>query len=160
MVSLDFLEDVDAFAELDDDQLAAIQDCCEVAKFKRGGAIFAAGEAPEYFWLVLEGQVNLVWDMPEGPALPENTISTLSEGMPFGWSSLVPPHKYRLSAYCASRSCKTVRIPRNRLLELFEEDAQLGYKVMSKVIIVVGQRFHQLQDEVARRRGHDIINRW
>lgn len=160
MVSLDFLEDVDAFSDLDDDQLAAIQDCCEVAKFKRGEAVFAAGETPEYFWLVLEGQVNLVWDMPEGPALPENTISTLSEGMPFGWSSLVPPHKYRLSAHCASRSCKTVRIPRNRLLELFEEDAQLGYKVMSKVIIVVGQRFHQLQDEVARRRGHDIINRW
>lgn len=160
MVSLDFLEDVDAFSDLDDDQLAAIQDCCEVAKFKRGEAIFAAGEAPEYFWLVLEGQVNLVWDIPEGPALPENTISTLSEGMPFGWSSLVPPHKYRLSAHCTSRSCKTVRIPRNRLLQLFEDDAQLGYKVMSKVIIVVGQRFHQLQDEVARRRGHDIINRW
>lgn len=160
MVSLDFLEDVDAFSDLDDDQLAAIQDCCEVAKFKRGDAIFAAGEAPEYFWLVLEGQVNLVWDIPEGPALPENTISTLSEGMPFGWSSLVPPHKYRLSAHCTSRSCKTVRIPRNRLLQLFEDDAQLGYKVMSKVIIVVGQRFHQLQDEVARRRGHDIINRW
>ena len=160
MVSLDFLEDVDAFSDLDDDQLTAIQDCCEVAKFKRGEAIFAAGEAPEYFWLVLEGQVSLVWDMPGGPALPENTISTLSEGMPFGWSSLVPPHKYRLSARCASRSCKTVRIPRNRLLQLFEDDAQLGYKVMSRVIIVVGQRFHQLQDEVARRRGHDIINRW
>jgi hypothetical protein len=31
---------------------------------------------------------------------------------------------------------------------------------MSKVMTVVGQRFHQLQDEVARRRGHDIINRW
>jgi CRP-like cAMP-binding protein len=109
---------------------------------------------------VLEGEVNLIWDAPEGPAMPEDTISTLSEGMPFGWSSLVPPNKYRLSALCASRSCKTVRIPRDRLLQLFEDDALLGYKVMSKVMVVVGQRFHQLQDEVARRRGHDIINRW
>jgi hypothetical protein len=43
---------------------------------------------------------------------------------------------------------------------LFEDDALLGYRVMSKVMVVVGQRFHQLQDEVARRRGYDIINRW
>ena len=160
MVDLDFLEDVDAFSDLDDDQLATVQECCEVAKFKRGETIFAAGQVPEYFWLVLDGEVNLIWDAPEGPAMPEDTISTLTEGMPFGWSSLVPPNQYRLSAHCASRSCKTIRIPRDRLLQLFEDDAQLGYRVMAKVMIVVGQRFHQLQDEVARRRGYDIINRW
>ena len=156
MISLDFLETVEAFSDLDDEQLTAIQDCCEIAEFKRGEEIFATGDTPEFFWVVLDGQVNLTWDMPEGP----DTITTLSEGMPFGWSSLVPPHKYHLSAQCVSRSCKTVRIPQSRLLELFENDAVLGYKVMSKVMIVAGKRFHQLQDEVARRRGHDIINRW
>jgi CRP-like cAMP-binding protein len=160
MVSLDFLEDVDAFGDLDDDQLTAIQECCEVAKFKRGDTIFAAGNVPEYLWLVLEGEVDLIWDAPEGPAMPEDTITTLSEGNPFGWSSLVPDVKYRLTAQCASRRCKTVRIPKERLLQLFEDDAQLGYKVMARVMTVIGQRFHQLQDEVARRRGHDIINRW
>jgi len=160
MISLDFLENVEAFTELDDDQLTAIQGCCGVAEFKRAEEIFAAGDTPEYFWIVLEGKVDLIWDMSGGSALPENTITTLTEGMPFGWSSLVPPHKYHLSAHCASRSCKAVRIPKGLLLQLFEDDAELGYKVMSKVMIVAGQRFHQLQDEVARRRGHDIINRW
>ena len=63
MVRLDFLEDVDAFGDLDDDQLTAIQECCEVAKFKRGETIFAAGQVPEYFWLVLDGEVNLIWDV-------------------------------------------------------------------------------------------------
>lgn len=160
MISLDFLERVEAFSDLDDDQLAAVRNCCGIAEFKRGEKIFAAGETPEYFWIVLAGEVNLIWDAPEGPTLPDNTITTLSEGMPFGWSSLVPPYKYHLSAQCASRSCQTARIPRGRLLQLFQDDAQLGYKVMSKVMMVVGQRFHQLQDEVARRRGHDIINLW
>lgn len=156
MISLDFLETVDAFSDLDDDQLTDIQGCSEVAEFKRGEEIFAAGDTPEHFWIVLNGQVNLTLDMPEGP----DTITTLSQGMPFGWSSLVPPHKYHLSAKCVSRSCKTVRIPADRLIELFEKDAQLGYKIMSKVMIVAGKRFHQLQDEVARHRGHDIINQW
>ena len=160
MISLDFLENVEAFSDLDDDQLTAIQSCCEIAEFKRGEQIFAAGETPEHFWVVLEGQVNLTWDAMGDSALPEDTLTTLSEGMPFGWSSLVPPYRYRLSAHSASRNCKTVRIPKDRLQQLFEDDAQLGYKVMSKVMIVAGKRFHQLQDEVARRRGHDIINRW
>jgi signal-transduction protein with cAMP-binding, CBS, and nucleotidyltransferase domain len=160
MISLDFLENIEAFEDLDDDQLTAIKDCCEIAEFKRGAEIFAAGETPEHFWVVLEGQVNLIWDVPDGPNLPENTITTLSEGMSFGWSSLVPPYRYHLSAHCASRSCKTVRIQTGCLRQLFEDDARLGYMVMSKVMIVAGQRFHQLQDEVARRRGHDIINRW
>jgi signal-transduction protein with cAMP-binding, CBS, and nucleotidyltransferase domain len=117
MISLDFLENVEAFAELDDDQLTAIQGCCEIAEFKRGEEIFAAGDTPEYFWIVHVGQVNLTWDMSEGSALPENTITQLTEGMPFGWSSLVPPYKYHLSAHCASRSCKTVRISKGRLLQ-------------------------------------------
>ena len=160
MISLDFLENVEAFSELDDDQLTAVQSCCEIADFKRGEEIFAAGETPDFFWVVLEGQVNLTWETPEGSTLPQQTITSLAEGMPFGWSSLVPADKYRLSAHSATRNCKAVRIPKDRLLQLFEEDAELGYKVMSKVMIVAGKRFHQLQDEVARRRGHDIINRW
>jgi signal-transduction protein with cAMP-binding, CBS, and nucleotidyltransferase domain len=160
MLSLDFLETVEAFADLDDDQLTAIQDCCEVADYKRGEKIFAAGETSEYFWMVREGQINLTWDVPEGPTLPESTITTLTEGMPFGWSGMVPPYKYHLSAHCASRSCKVIRIQRDRLIRLFVDDAEMGYKFMSKVMIVAGRRFHQLQDEVAKRRGHDIINRW
>ncbi len=160
MISLDFLENVEAFAELDDDQLTAVQGCCEVAEYKRAEKIFDAGETAECFWIVRDGQVNLTWDMPEGPALPESTITTLTEGMPFGWSSLVPPYRYRLSAHCASRSCKVIKIQKDRLNRLFGEDAELGYKIMSKVMIMAGERFHQLQDEVARRRGHDIINKW
>lgn len=160
MKSLDFLETVDTFAGLDDDQLTAVQGCCDIAEFKRGDEIFAAGETPKYFWIVREGQVNLSWDLPDGLAMPDTTITILSKGMPFGWSSLVPPYKYRLSAHCASRSCKVIMLKKECLTQLFEDDAELGYKVMSKVMIVAGDRFHQFQDEVARRKGHDIINRW
>jgi CRP-like cAMP-binding protein len=160
MTSLDFLEKVDVFKEFDDTQLTAVQGCCEECEFQRGDKIFGAGEDPQYFWIVRKGQVNLIWDMPGGPAVPENILTTLSEGMPFGWSSLVPPHKYRLSALCASRTCTVIRVKKDSFVQLFADDAGIGYKVMSKVLAVVGTRFHQLQDEVAKRRGHDIINRW
>ena len=160
MVTLDFLENVEVFKELNDNQLTEIQKCCQVVKFSRGDKIFSTGEEPLYLWVVMEGQVTLQWERPGRSALPETTISKLSEAMTFGWSSLVPPHKYRLSAYCATRACKLIRIEREALTDLFDRDAEIGYKVMNKLLSVVGSRFLNLQEQVAKRRGSDIINRW
>ena len=80
--------------------------------------------------------------------------------MIFGWSSLVPPFKYRLSAYCSSRTCKALKIERDCLVKLLEEDFQIGYIVMSKILAVVGTRFHQLREEIIKVMGQDIINQW
>ncbi len=160
MISLEFLENVQVFENLDDNQLTRIQKHCQEAEFSRGDKIFSAGEKTQYLWVVMEGQVALQWDAPGGSALPGSTITRLSELMTFGWSSLVPPYSYRLSAYCATRTCKVMQVDRDALIQLFENDAELGYKVMLKLLSVVGSRFLNLQDEVARQRGSDIINQW
>jgi len=160
MITLDFLENVEVFKDLNDDQLTRIQKHCREAEFSGGDKIFSTGEKSEYLWVVMEGQVALQWETPGGSALPESTITRLSEMMTFGWSSLVPPHSYRLSAQCATRTCKVVQVERDALLNLFEQDAEIGYKVMHKLLSVVGSRFLNLQDEVAKQRGSDIINQW
>jgi signal-transduction protein with cAMP-binding, CBS, and nucleotidyltransferase domain len=160
MITLDFLENVEVFQGLNDNQLTEIQKCCQVVEFSRGDKIFGTGEEPHYLWVVLEGQVTLQWERPGRSAMPEPTISRLSETMTFGWSSLVPPFKYRLSAYCDTRACKVVKIGRDTLTKLFEQDSEIGYKVMIKLLSVVGSRFLNLQDEVAKQRGRDIMNRW
>ena len=160
MITLDFLENVEVFKELNDDQLTEVQQHCQEAKFSSGDKIFGTGEDPKYLWIVLEGQVALQWELPGRSALPETTISRLSETMIFGWSSLVPPHKYRLSAYCATRTCKVIKVERDALTKLFAQDAQIGYKVMTNLLSVVGSRFLNLQDEVAKQRGSDIMNQW
>ena len=160
MITFDFLENVEVFKELNDDQLAEVQKYCQEAEFSRGDKIFGAGEEPKYLWVVMEGQVALQWERPGRSALPETTISRLSETMTFGWSSLVPPYKYRLSAYCGTRSCKVMKVERDALTKLFEQDAEIGYNVMIKLLSVVGSRFLNLQDEVAKQRGSDIMNQW
>ena len=160
MITLDFLENVEVFKELDDDQLTQVQKYCRVAEFSRGDKIFGAGEKPQYLWVVMEGQVALQWELPGRSALPESTVSRLSEYMTFGWSSLVPPYRYRLSAYCATRTCEVMQVEREALIKLFEQNAQIGYKVMLKLLSVVGSRFLNLQDEVAKQRGRDIMSQW
>jgi signal-transduction protein with cAMP-binding, CBS, and nucleotidyltransferase domain len=160
MVTLDFLEKVEVFKDLNDEQLTIIQECCQTTEFKRGDKIFGAGDEPLHLWVVLAGEVDLHWEIPGRSVSAEKTISTLTEASTFGWSSLVPPYKYRLSAYCASRTCKLIKIAKDKLINLFEKEAAIGYKVMTGLLSVVGARFLHLQDEVARRRGSDIINQW
>ena len=53
-----------------------------------------------------------------------------------------------------------MKVDAAKLRALFDKDAVVGYRVMSKVLALISTRFYQLQDEVARRRGHDIINQW
>lgn len=160
MVSLDFLEGVEVFEGLDDDELIAVQSCCQEAEYRRGDKIFGVKEDPKYLYAVMEGEVALRQDWPGGSPSQEDTISTISKKMIFGWSSLVPPYEYRLSAHCVTRQCKVLKIDRKSLRGLFEKDLKLGYMVMSKIVSTVGSRFFQLREEIIKHRGQEIINRW
>ncbi|MFC1868034.1 cyclic nucleotide-binding domain-containing protein [Thermodesulfobacteriota bacterium] len=160
MISLDFLEKVEVFKGLDDDRLSAVLDCCQESEYHRGEKLFGVKEKPLYLWAVIEGEIELRQERPESTQLKEICIASLTETMTFGWSSLVPPFKYSLSAYCASRSCRVLTVEAKCLTRLFQEDSKLGYMLMSKIVSVVGTRFYQLREEIIKGIGQDIINHW
>ena len=160
MMTLEFLESVDLFKDMDDNQLERILDCCKVADFKRGERLFAAGQDADFLWVVINGQVELRED-DSGPSSPDNAIiSMLSDSMAFGWSSLVSPFRYYFSADCVSRTCNVLQVDRNCLIKLMEKDTEIGYPIMSRLLTLVGQRFDRLEEEIIKRLGRDIINQW
>lgn len=160
MISLEFLEQVDVFRKLNDNQLSAIQKCAEAVDFKKGDRIFAQGDMAAFVWMVLEGDVELRTEpsASDGPAAA--APSFMSEAQAFGWTCFVPPYKYRLSGYCASRWCKVIRLNREELLTVFEQDAVVGFKVMDYLLRAVGKQFEQLQDEIAKDRGIEVMSQW
>ena len=155
MVNLDTLEKVEVFKDLDDRRLSAVSECCSEVVFQRGEGIFQTGEAARYLWAVAEGRVKL-----EAEAAATLQTNEVSETQVFGWPSLVPPHLYRFSATCTGRSARVIRIDSRCLQALFEKDPELGYQVMSCLLRVMGDRFHQLQEEVVKHRGQDMMNQW
>lgn len=145
MISLDFLKEVRVFNGLNDDQLNDVIKCCLEKEYHYGDRIFSEGDDAVNMWVVKEGQVDLRFDLPGRPTSEENTISSVSAYNTFGWSCFVPPYKYGLSAFCATRSCKVIRVARECLIDLFEEDALIGYGIMTNLARVVGERFDNLQ---------------
>jgi CRP-like cAMP-binding protein len=165
MVSLKDLDHGKAFKDLSDDQLKAIQDFCVIEEFDRGARLFKEGDAANHVWVVTSGKVDLRFELPGNrPTTDETTISTLEaeddEKRTLGWSCFVPPYKMMLSAYCVTRTCSVIKIVKEDLIALFEKDPVMGYRVMSYLVKVVGFRFQQFQDELAKQKGHDIMHSW
>ena len=113
--------------------------------FEIGNRLFGEGEKAKYIWIVTEGQIDLRFDLPGRTSSELNTISSICSKKTLGWSSFVPPYKYRLSAYCAGTSCKILRLEKESLVEILEKDNHIGYVVMSNVAGIISSRFHQLQ---------------
>jgi CRP-like cAMP-binding protein len=152
-----FLGQVEVFRGLDSIQLKALKPCCLVKQFKQGNRIFREDDDAYFLWAVVDGQVDLRFDLPGRESAGETTISNILPGKVFGWSSLVPPNIYRLSAYVTTPDVEVVQINRDCLIKLFSKDPRIGYLVMSNVAIVVGTRFQQLQDELSLKNGKSML---
>lgn len=165
MNSTEMLGQLEAFKDLNAHQLAAMGSYSKEETYQRGDKLFTEGDPATEVWFIVDGHVDLRFEMPD--RRPTTTDATLSSvqvndavAKTLGWSCFVPSYKMRLSAYCVSRTCKVVKIARENLLRFFEEDPLAGYRFMSYLIKVVGYRFHQFQDEVAKHRGEYMMGGW
>ncbi|MCU0598555.1 MAG: cyclic nucleotide-binding domain-containing protein [Desulfobacterales bacterium] len=165
MVTLEELDKIELFKGLNDGQLETIRKFCQKLAFNRGDRLFREGDPADFLWIVADGQVDLRFELPGNrPTSDQTTISTLSveeqKKRILGWSCFVPPHQMRLSGYCGTRTCSVIKISKAELVALFEKDPQMGYVVMSYLVKVVGFRFNQFQDEIAKSKGSEILNAW
>ncbi|MGM0452018.1 MAG: cyclic nucleotide-binding domain-containing protein [Thermodesulfobacteriota bacterium] len=160
MITLDFLENVTAFKELTDEQLTAIANTAELAEFKKDEQIFAQGADAENLWIVADGDVELRAEQSGPEAGGLGKMAFLSSAQAFGWTCFVPPYQYQLSGYCASRQCRMIRLARNELDRLFEDHPEIGFAVMQYTLCAVGTQFQELEDELAKKRGHEIMSNW
>ncbi len=165
MVTIEELDQFEMFGALNNDQLMALQKHCQKVEFHRGDRLFREGDPAEYIWIVTDGRVDLRFELPGSrPTSEDTTLSTLTtdkqEKRVLGWSCFVPPYQMRLSGYCGTRSCAVIKIPKAELMKLFEKDPQMGYVIMSYLVKVIGFRFNQFQEEIAKSKGSEILHSW
>ena len=160
MIDIDFLDKVQIFQGLNQEQLSEVIPYCEEVEFQPAVKLFKQGEDAVYLWIVKEGQVDLRFEPAGSASAEEHTISSISEAGAFGWSSFTSPNKYRLSGYCAGMPCKLIKVDREGLRQLFGKDPQIGYVVLTNVAAVIGTRFHEFREEAARQRGQDLLGGW
>ncbi|MFH1152629.1 MAG: cyclic nucleotide-binding domain-containing protein [Pseudomonadota bacterium] len=165
MVPIEMIDKVSIFATLDNKELEKVLALATFDEFQQGQRLFKEGDTATDMWIVIEGNVELRFEMPSvQSSTSENTLSshdiTVPESQVFGWSCFIEPYTMRLSAYCVSRWCKIVKINSRQLNELMESEPIIGYKIMRYLVQVVGFRFKQMQEEVAKFLGINMMNSW
>lgn len=165
MVSFEMLEGLDIFEDFEKSELEKILELSVVEQYQIGDRLFCEGEEAKDMWIVKEGEVQLRFEMPDAnPTSEKTTISShhteTPESQVFGWSCFIPPYKMRLSAYCVSRRCQVIKINCTKLKKLMNSDPSIGYKIMSYLVQVLGYRFKQMQEEVTKFIGINLMNSW
>ena len=162
------LKRAEVFLGLDDSELgkiAALPSCRERA-FQPEDIIFRAGDKAKNLHVLKEGQVDLVIETPSSPnqAVTRVVVDRITTGGFFGWSAVVRPHFYVMSAICKEPS-QVVIISGTELVALFDEDYHIGYKVFQSLSRIIGTRLRDVEHVLVtgqrwpfleKQRGSDV----
>jgi CRP-like cAMP-binding protein len=135
------LRECGLFSALSDAELTQVASAASDKEFEAGATIFQEGEAAEDLYVLREGKVALQMALPasQTSAVRRITIDIVGAGQVFGWSAMVHPHLYTLTAVCLQRA-RVVVISGTKLSQLLDGDPRLGYEVMKGFIKLVASR--------------------
>lgn len=158
MVPVGILKEFAFFKEFNDDQLQKLSVLAEEETFLAGAHMYKKGDIAKSLYLIKEGKIVLYIDNYIGPHKPplQVTVDMITQGEATGWSAVVEPFTYTLSALCIDDT-KAIDFNRVGLFKLMQEDSSLGFKIMQAVakmianglthtrIILVGERSESVE---------------
>ena len=133
------LRQADIFYDLTDSQLEQVAALCSevVPNFKE--IIFEENSRGDELYVVASGSVDIlvnpafVRSASTGPSPEPLVIATIRRGQTFGEVALVDQGLRSASARCAAKKTRLLVIPRDGLVELCDDNPDLGYRLMRNV---------------------------
>jgi CRP/FNR family transcriptional regulator, cyclic AMP receptor protein len=116
------------FADLIPEQLDLVAGCAQNVVFDEGERLFREGDQADTFFLVRHGLVALEQYVPNKGVL---TVQTVGPGEMVGWSWLVPPYRWQLSAR-AVEPLRAVAFDGACLRTKCGADTELGYVLLTR----------------------------
>jgi CRP-like cAMP-binding protein len=109
-----------------------------------GGSVFRLGESAERLFLIERGRIRLSFPMLVRGKEEEVFFEEVLPGETVGWSAMVPPYRFTLSA-TAPLETEVIALPRETLLTFFDRMPEVGRKISLNLAVLVGQRLQKVQ---------------
>ncbi len=141
MAMVDILKGSELFGGLGVEDLEKVAVLCRGGSYQQGTNIFNEGDEAIELYILTSGRVALEMDVrpvPDRPTIP-TAVEIVTEGECFGWSALVEPYVYTLSARCMT-NCTTLAIKGDMLQKAMSDDSLLGYGVMKRLARLISLR--------------------
>jgi len=159
MISPELLRRYDFFAGLDNDQLITLAKLADEISVEEGYYFFHEGKVVTNFYIVVEGAVGIVLEIPdqavEQPVsgqltgeikTRDITVTTVGAGMVFGWPGIIPPHDANATAKSLA-PCRAFAFDCESLQKAFEDDCDLAYKMTLNAAQIIRERLRDMQIE-------------
>jgi len=108
-------------------------------------SLFRLGDPADRLFLVERGRIRLTLPMPVRGREENIFVEERNPGQAVGWSALIPPYRFTLTASAALSEAKVMALPREALLKHFVENPEAGYKIALNLAVVIGHRLQLFQ---------------
>ncbi len=108
-------------------------------------SLFKLGDPADRLFLVERGRIRLTLPMPVRGREENIFVEERNPGQAVGWSALIPPYRFTLTASAAPSEAKVMALPRKALLEYISAHPAAGYKIALNLAVVIGHRLQLFQ---------------
>jgi len=109
-----------------------------------GAELFHLGDTADCIYLVGRGRIRLTLPMQVRSREEDVMVEERSAGQTVGWSALIPPYRFTLTASAPLES-EVIALPREALDNYFAAHPGTGYAVSLNLSSVIGQRLQLFQ---------------
>jgi CRP/FNR family transcriptional regulator, cyclic AMP receptor protein len=145
------LQKIPWFQELKPEHVKRLASITEIRTVKAGEILFREGDVEDFVYVVLDGRIALDMRVPHRGRV---RFYTADRWDIFGWSGATPEVRQRTAGASAVTESRVARLNATEMRRLCDEDHDLGYQVMKRLVKVVAGRLLvtriQLLDMFAR----------
>ncbi len=136
MVEKDILKKISFLEDLPDEMLDKVGEISQLEVFDEESTLFRQNQEQTLIYMLISGKVFLNSRSAQGTSL---TLDEVSPGRTFGVSALLGESSSTFTAVCSQKS-SIITVPGKQMRQLFEEDVELGYRLIKKVVLLFRSR--------------------
>ena len=141
MVSTELLRRYPLFAGQSHYMLEEIAMISSEIMKNKGDWLFHEDEEAAKLYLVLDGAVALtLYVYLKGSGQHLSSSHSIGKGEIIGWSSIIPPHQYKVGAM-AVKASRLLEIDALPLRQLLDDNPEYGYHFLRQIAEVVSERY-------------------
>jgi CRP/FNR family cyclic AMP-dependent transcriptional regulator len=145
----ELLRNSEMFQGLSDSEIQCFRAIARNQALRAGEYLFLLGDTADQLYVVITGKVDLCFPMPLRGIVRDISVESIGAGNTLGWSALVKPYRFTLSARVIEPG-EALAFTRADLLRFFEGEPRLGYAFYTRISELVGIRLLTMQALWAR----------
>lgn len=109
-----------------------------------GAKLFELGDVADRIFIIQRGRLRLTLPIEVRGHEEEIVVEERSAGETVGWSALIPPYRFTLSAV-APLETEVIALSREALSSYFSAHPEVGHTISMNLASVIGQRLQLFQ---------------